>query len=124
MRRWMAGVAITLAVVGALAVPAHAAKGGNKETFQVTCGGVVHTITSANGKWAAGVDTASSTHFIPAVFHFVVTDESGAVVFTETQTKRGHHNQEKVTCTFEETFTENGETLTFSGMATVVRRPR
>ncbi|PLS75796.1 MAG: hypothetical protein CYG61_05700 [Actinobacteria bacterium] len=37
--------------------------------------------------------------------------------------KKGHRNQEQITCTFGDTFTENGETFTFSGTATVVKKP-
>ena len=109
-----------LAGAAALAAPAGAAK---PEPFVVTCGGVEYPITSGNGKWSVGSDTESSRHFIPKAFSFTVTDEDGKTVFSDSIEKKGHRNQETITCTFGETFVEDGQTLTFSGTATVVQRP-
>ncbi len=120
--RWkLAAAAIgVLAGAAALAPPAGAAQ---PEPFEITCGGVDYTITSGNGKWSVGSDTQSSTHFIPKAFTFTATDAQGNVVFSESIEKKGHRNQETITCTFEDTFEEDGQTLTFSGTATVVQRP-
>ena len=81
------------------------------------------TITSGIGKWSVGSDTENSTHFIPKAFSFTVTDESGVVVFSEAREKKGHSNQETITCTFGDTFEDGGQILTHSVTATVVQRP-
>lgn len=119
MRRLIAGGGVVAAGLGGLAVPAAA----EKEAFPIVCGGVEYTITSGNGNWAVGKDTKSSTHFIPLAFTFTVRDSDGTVVFHETLRKKGHRNQEHITCTFSDTFTDNGQTFKFSGTAVVVKKP-
>lgn len=114
--RFALGAIGALATVGSLAGPAAAAK---PEPFPVECEGVTYTITSGNGKWSVGSDTSSSTHFIPKAFTFTLTDQSGNVVFSESIEKNGHRNQETIVCTF--SGQEDG--FTFSGTATVVKRP-
>lgn len=114
--RFVLGTVGALAAVGSVAGPVAAEK---PEPFPVECGGVAYTITSGNGKWSVGSDTDSSTHFIPKAFTFTVTDQSGDVVFSESIEKKGHRNQETIVCTF--SGQEDG--LTFSGTATVVKRP-
>lgn len=119
MKRLVAAGGVIATGLGGLAAPAAA----EKDAFTVVCGGVEYTITSGNGKWAVGKDTESSTHFIPSAFTFTVKDAGGDVVFQDSIQKRGHRNQEQITCTFGDTFMENGETFTFSGTATVVKKP-
>lgn len=119
VRRLVAGAAIAGMALIMAALPAAA----EKEPFQATCNGVTYTLTSGNGEWAAAQSVDHRTHFIPKAFTFTVVDENGNVVFQESVSKKGHRNQETVTCTFSDTFTEDGQTFTFSGTATVVQRP-
>lgn len=119
--RKLVAAAGTVAVgLGGLAAPAGSAE---KEAFPIVCEGVTYTITTGNGNWAVGKDTQSSTHFIPSAFTFRVTDQAGNVVFQESIRKKGHRNQKKITCTFSDTFTEDGQTFHFTGTATVVKKP-
>ncbi len=117
MKKLMAGLVLSAVVL----VTAPGTAFGKPEPFQVSCEGVTYTITSGNGEWAVGSDVSSSTHFIPKSFTFTVTDAEGKVLFSESITKKGHRNQPTVTCTFGETDPGTGET--FSGSATVVKKP-
>ncbi len=56
-------------------------------------------------------------------FTFTARDSAGKVRFSDSVEKKGHRNQEKITCTFEGTFTEDGETFNFEGSAVVVQKP-
>jgi hypothetical protein len=118
MHHWGRTALLALSASLVVAAPASAAK----EPFEVSCNGVEYTLTSGNGKWAVGKDTESNTHFIPVAFTFTARDSAGNV-FTDSVEKKGHRNQEKITCTFEGTFTEDGETFTFEGSAVVVQKP-
>jgi ABC-type transport system substrate-binding protein len=105
-------------------------------TVPIECGGQTLMITlnaGRAGEHGQGEPTIFNPAFvsdgggllIPTVFTFMVTDASGNVLFSESDTKgQGKMSglQDRlVTCTFSETFTdpETGQTLTFSGTATV-----
>ncbi len=118
MHHWGRTALLALSASLVVAAPASAAK----EPFKVNCEGVEYTLTSGNGKWAVGKDTESNTHFIPVAFTFTARDSAGNV-FSDSEEKKGHRNQEKITCTFEGTFTEDGETFNFEGSAVVVQKP-
>ncbi len=118
MHHWGRTALLALSASLVVAAPASAAK----EPFKVNCEGVEYTLTSGNGKWAVGKDTESNTHFIPVAFTFTARDSAGNV-FSDSEEKKGHRNQEKITCTFEGTFTEGGETFDFEGSAVVVQKP-
>jgi len=120
MHHWGRTALLALSASLVVAAPASAAK----EPFKVNCEGVEYTLTSGNGKWAVAKDTQSKTHFIPVAFTFTVSDSEGDVQFSDSEVKKGHRNQEKITCTFQETFEdEDGQELTFSGTAVVVQKP-
>lgn len=123
MRKIFGVTAIAVAVLG---IGAGTAAAAPPEPFTVECNGVTYEITAPNGRWAAAQSVDRSTHFIPYAFNFTVTDQAGNILFQESETKGGkaHQNQDgKLTCTFSETFEENGQVLTFSGIAEVIQRP-
>jgi hypothetical protein len=119
MHHWGRTALLALSASLVVAAPASAAPG---EPFDVNCEGTTYTLTSGNGKWAVAKDTESNTHFIPVAFTFTARDSAGNV-FSDSEEKKGHRNQEKITCTFGGTFTEGGETFTFEGSAEVVQKP-
>ena len=120
MHHWGRTALLALSASLIAAAPASAAK----EPYDVNCEGITYTLTSGNGKWAVGKDTESNTHFIPVAFTFTVRDpDTGEVLFSDSEEKKGHRNQEKITCTFGDTFTEDGETFIFEGSAVVVQKP-
>lgn len=91
----------------------------------------MYTLIAGNGDWSAAIDRGSRTVFIPKSFSFTITgtDPDGVEFLNETETMaqgngNAHKNQETVTCTFGDSFTdEDGNTFEFTGEAEVVRRP-
>ncbi len=127
MHTWGRTALLALSASLVIAAPASAAP---PEPFEATCGGTTYTLTSGNGMWAVAKDTESNTRFIPVAFTFEARDSDGEVLFSDSERKNGHRNQEKITCTFEGTFVdeegffgEPGALISFSGTATVVQKP-
>jgi hypothetical protein len=99
-----------------------------KETISVVCSEsgpvVLEIVETTNDNWSVARVVDNGTHFIPFAISGTVTMD-GTVVETFSQTKNGHQNQEpKETCTFEQTFTEDGHTFVVEGQAEVIRRPK
>lgn len=106
------------------------------DTFPAVCGGqsvLVTTNTGRAGEQGQGEPEIFSPGFlstggvvIPFAFTFMATDEDGNVLFSDSSTKgQGQTKglQDRLTtCTFGGTFTdpETGQTITFSGTATVL----
>lgn len=121
--RLLTAGAVAAGLVGVATTPAVAAQ---PEPFEITCNGVTHTITSGNGEWAVGQSVDKDFHGIPYAFSFTGFDESGNVLFQESIQKGGnaHQNQDrKATCTFNDTFEEEGQMFFVEGVVEVILRP-
>lgn len=113
-----AGTAAALfAAPAAVAAPINSPK---TETFTVTCpGGDVAIVTPpGNGTFTPGFIVGTHQLLIPYRFTFTVT--IGGQTFTETEAKKAPLPADNITCTFSETFTENGQTGTFTGTVMAV----
>src|SRR5918994_4898474 len=116
MKRWAATAAMLLALLGVLAAPAYADP-PNIEPFPITCDGVTYTVvTPGQGNWTPALVTTSNQVLIPFSFHITVTNvATGEVVFEEEVSKAAASRAATTTCTFGETFTEDGQTFVFEG---------
>lgn len=75
-----------------------------------------------NGDWTPGFIVGTDQVLVPYVFTFTFSD--GTTTETETTAKKGPLPAGSVTCTFGETFVEDGVTYTFVGTATGPLRGR
>lgn len=69
-----------------------------------------------NGDWTPGFIAGTSKVLVPYVFTFTFSD--GETEETETIAKKGPLPAGSVTCSFDETFVEDGVTYSFVGTAT------
>jgi hypothetical protein len=124
MKRWVATAAMLLALLGVLAAPAYADP-PNIEPFPITCDGVTYTVvTPGQGNWTPALVTTSNQVLIPFSFHITVTNvATGEVVFEEEVSKAAASRAATTTCTFGETFTEDGQTFVFEGVVEVLLTP-
>jgi hypothetical protein len=124
MKRWAATAAMLLALLGVLAAPAYADP-PNIEPFPITCNGVTYTVvTPGQGNWTPALVTTSNQVLIPFSFHITVTNvATGEVVFEEEVSKAAASRAATTTCTFGETFTEDGQTFVFEGVVEVLLTP-
>jgi hypothetical protein len=118
-----------LAIIGLLVLALTAVLTGTasaaRDTFNVNCSesGLL-VVETSEGIWSVAQIVGSKGHFIPVSFNGEVTVD-GAVVESFSDTKKGHQNQGPTeTCTINETFEEDGQTIVFTGEAEVVRRPK
>jgi hypothetical protein len=124
MKRWAATAAMLLVLLGVLAAPAYADP-PNIEPFPITCDGVTYTVvTPGQGNWTPALVTTSNQVLIPFSFHITVTNvATGEVVFEEEVSKAAASRAATTTCTFGETFTEDGQTFVFEGVVEVLLTP-
>jgi hypothetical protein len=125
-RRLVAVLAGSASAAALVAAPAMAApvKSPQAETIQVSCpsGPVAVVPAPGNGNWTPGFIVGTHQLLIPYRFVFTVTDASGTVIESETDAKSAPIPASAITCTFGETFTEDGQTFTFTGTVTGVVR--
>jgi hypothetical protein len=116
-----------LSVSVASAAPTNAP---NAETIEITCdnGESYTVVVNGNGSFTPGHIVAGEGRvLIPVAFTVEATDGDGNVIFSESIAKKGQMKglvDDLFTCTFGETFEENGETFTFTGTVTVFSAPR
>jgi hypothetical protein len=124
MKRWAATAAMLLALLGVSMAPAYADP-PNIEPFPITCNGVTYTVvTPGQGNWTPALVTTSNQVLIPFSFHITVTNvATGEVVFEEEVSKAAASRAATTTCTFGETFTEDGQTFVFEGVVEVLLTP-
>jgi hypothetical protein len=125
---------IALGFLGLTANPAGAAptNAKNAELIDLSCanGATYSIVANGNGDYSPGhILDGEGTNLIPVAFHFVVTDESGTVLFDETIAKPGQMNglsDDLIDCTFTTTDTDpdTGETVTVNGSVTLFVAPR
>src|SRR5215218_9479570 len=127
MKRWAATTAMVLALLGVSMAPAHAdpINAPNVEPFQITCAGATFTVvTPGRGNWTPALVTTSNQVLIPLSFDITVTNvATGEVVFEEEVSKAAASHVATTTCTFGETFTEDGQTFVFEGTVEVLLTP-
>ena len=124
MKRWAATAAMLLALLGVLAAPAYADP-PNIEPFPITCDGTTYTVvTPGQGNWTPALVTTSNQVLIPLSFHITLTNvTTGEVVFEDEVSKAAASHAATTTCTFGETFTEDGQTFVFEGVVEVLLTP-
>jgi hypothetical protein len=126
IRRLLAVAAGSAAIAALGATPGMAApvNAPGVQSIPATCpsGEVVIVPPPGGGQWTPGFLEGTHQLLIPYQFVFVVTDSSGAVVESSTETKGASVPAGAITCTFSETFTEGGETFTVDGQVLAVVR--
>jgi len=129
MKRWVATAAMVLALLGVAMAPAHADPINAPNVvgpFDITCDGATYTVVSvpAQGQWPPALVTTSNQVLIPFSFHFTLTNvATGEVVSEEEFSKAAATRAATTTCTFGETFTEDGQTFEFVGVVEVLLTP-
>jgi hypothetical protein len=102
----------------------------NAEVIALDCdNGEQYTIVvNGNGQWTPGhIIEGGSGKLIPVAFSVQATDSAGNVLFSDFVTKQGKMKGVQgalVTCTFSDSFEEDGEVYTFSGTVTAHHVPR
>ena len=129
MKRWVATAAMVLALLGVAMAPAHAdpTNAPNSLTFTITCNGTTYTVVGAVGRgpWQPAFVTTSNQVLIPFSFQFTVTNlTTGEVVVVEEPfSKEPADRTATTTCTFTDTFTEDGVTFEVVGVVEELSQP-
>jgi hypothetical protein len=130
MKRWVATAAIMLGLLGVAITPAHAdpINAPNVEPFPITCDGTTYTVVvpgaTGRGAWTPALVTTSNVVLVPFSFEFTVTNlTTGDIVFQEAVSKEAAEATATTTCSFQETFTEGGETFQLVGVVEVLSQP-
>jgi hypothetical protein len=116
MTRNIVRLAIPALVALGLLVPAPAAfatpgSGSAVTTFQLTCDGVLSTLTVGGGPWSAAHVAETGKTFVPTATHAILQDPTtGEIVFQEDDLK-GAPKRSTTTCS--ETFEMDGLIATF-----------
>ena len=126
IRRLLAVTASSAAIAALGATPGMAApvNAPGVAPIPATCpgGDVVIVPPPGGGDWTPGFLENTHQLLIPYQFAFVITDSSGAVVDSFTQTKGASIPEGAITCTFSNTVTQDGETFTVNGQVVGVVR--
>ena len=134
VRRMLVSFGLVLLLVSAAVgtVGADPVKAKNAQLIEVTCGGQTFTVVvNGRGQFTPGHIIGSTGNLIPQSFTFTViaTNARGEVLFSGTATvakggqRRGLQDR-LITCTFGQTFTEDGITFAVSGTVTGFITPR
>ena len=128
MKRWVATAAMVLGLLGVYMAPAHAdpINAPNAEPIVLTCDGTTYTVVVVPGvgMWTPALVTTSNQVLIPLSFHITLTNvTTGEVVFEDEVSKAAASRAATTTCTFGETFTEDGQTFVFEGVVEVLLTP-
>jgi hypothetical protein len=130
----LSGLVTALGLLAVMASPAAAApiNAPSAELVDLTCanGATYAIVANGNGLFSPGhILDAEGRNLIPVAFHFVVVNESGAVLFDESIAKPGQMtglSGDLLDCTFTETEIdpETDETVTITGTVTLFVTPR
>jgi hypothetical protein len=133
MKRWVATAAMVLALLGVAMAPAHAdpINAPFVEPFDITCeDGATYTVVVVPGArpgpvdWPPALVTTSNQVLIPFSFQFTLTNlTTGEVVMEEEISREPADRAATTTCTFGETFTEDGVTFEFVGVVEELSQP-
>ncbi len=117
---------LTTAAVGTVGADPVNAK--NATVIPVTCGTSMFMLAvNGRGDFTPEHIIGTTGNIIPQAFTFIISDEGGTVIATETITKGGQRRglqDSLTTCTFSQTFTEGGMTFAVSGTVTAFITPR
>ena len=112
-----AALTASLGTVNAFAAPVNAPKA---EPLTVKCDNGLGTFTivpaPGNGEWTPGFLVGTRKVLVPYRFTFTFSD--GTTTETESTLKKAPLPANSVTCSFGDSFTEDGVTYTFTGTAT------
>jgi hypothetical protein len=128
MKRWVATAAMVLGLLGISMAPAYADP-TNTEPFLITCeDGATYTavvvVESEHVMWPPALVTTSNQVLIPFSFEFTLTNlATGQIVSQESVSREPAERVATTTCTFGETFTEDGVTFEFVGVVEVLSQP-
>ena len=128
MKRWVATAAMVLGLLGISMAPAYAdpINPPNAIPLDITCDGTTYTavIVPANGRWTPALVTTSNQVLVPVSFEFTLTNlATGDIVSQESVSREPAERVATTTCTFGETFTEDGVTFEFVGVVQVLSQP-
>jgi len=128
MKRWVVTAAMVLGLLGVYMAPAYAdpTNAPNVEPFDITCDGATYTVVVVPGRgmWTPALVTTSNQVLIPFSFDTTVTNlTTGDIVFQETVSKAPAEHVATTTCSFQQTFTEDGETFQVVGVVEVLSQP-
>ena len=128
MKRWVATAAMVLGLLGVYMAPAYAdpTNAPSVEPIVLTCDDTAYTVVVVPGlgMWTPALVTTSNQVLIPFSFQFTLTNlTTGEVVMEEEISREPADRVATTTCTFGETFTEDGVTFEFVGVAEVVSPP-
>ena len=126
IRRLLAVAASSAAIAALVATPGMAApvNAPGVAPITATCpgGDVAILPPPGHGQWTPGFLEGTHQLLIPYQFAFEVTDSSGAVVDSFTDTKGASIPEGAITCTFSNTVTQDGQTFTVNGQVVAVVR--
>jgi hypothetical protein len=126
MKRWVATAAMVLALLGISMAPAYADP-PNIEPFTITCDGTTYTavvvVESEHVMWPPALVTTSNQVLIPFSFEFTLTNLATGETERESVSREPAERVATTTCTFGETFTEDGVTFEFVGVVEVLSQP-
>jgi len=126
IRRLLAVTASSAAIAALVATPGLAApvNAPGVAPITATCpgGDVAIVPPPGHGQWTPGFLEGTHQLLIPYQFAFEVTDSSGAVVDSFTDTKGASIPEGAITCTFSNTVTQDGQTFTVNGQVVAVVR--
>jgi hypothetical protein len=130
MKRWVATVAMVLGLLGVAMAQAHAdpINAPFVEPFDITCDGTTYTVVVVPGgrgaPWPPALVTTSNQVLIQFSFHITVTNlATGEVVFEQEASREPAERVATTTCSFQETFTEDGETFQLVGVVEELSQP-
>jgi len=123
----IAALTVALSATAASAAPVNAP---NAQEFTLDCGaaGTIEVVVNGNGAFTPGHLLDGPGVLIPVAFGevtIVVRDAEGNVIdeFTDEGATKGRaraRGRERVSCTFTDSFTEDGTTVTISGSVTAI----
>jgi hypothetical protein len=127
MKRWVATAAMVLGLLGISMAPAYADP-RNTEPFTITCDGTTYTavvvIENEHVMWPPALVTTSNQVLIPFSFEFTLTNlATGDIVSQESVSREPAERVATTTCTFGETFAQDGVTFEFVGVVEVLSQP-
>jgi hypothetical protein len=115
-----------LGLLGISMAPAYADP-TNTEPFTITCDGTTYTavvvLENEHVMWPPALVTTSNQVLIPFSFEFTLTNLATGETQQESVSKEPAERVATTTCTFGETFTEDGVTFEFVGVVEVLSQP-
>jgi hypothetical protein len=107
MKRWVATVAMVLALLGVAMAPAHAdpTNAPNALQFPITCGGTTYTVVGVpgGGQWTPALVSGSNRVFVPVAFDITFVDLTTGVATPVRVSKEAGNHLATQSCSFDVT---------------------